>query len=61
MVQVVPANPRIFARFFDAVTKGVLDPKDRPDGKMFRLGPVVIENSRGQDSPSGCFLGARNH
>ena len=26
----------------------MLDPKDRPDGKMFRLGPVVIENSRGK-------------
>ena len=48
MVQVVPANPRIFVEIFDAVTKGVLDPKDRPDGKMFRLGPVVIENSRGK-------------
>ena len=61
MVQVVPGKPEDIREIFDAVTKGVLDPKDRPDGKMFRLGPVVIENSRGQDSPSGCFLGARNH
>lgn len=43
-----PGKPGDIREIFDAVTKGVLDPKDRPDGKMFRLGPVVIENSRGK-------------
>ena len=43
-----PGKPEDIREIFDAVTKGVLDPKDRPDGKMFRLGPVVIENSRGK-------------
>lgn len=43
-----PGKPEDIREIFDAITKGVLDPKDRPDGKMFRLGSVVIENSRGK-------------
>ena len=43
-----PAGPRDIREIFDIVTRGVLDPKDRPNGKLFRAGPVVIENSRGK-------------
>lgn len=49
----VPSCPADVRRIFDAVTDGSLADADRPDGKVFRAGPVLIEDARGKKLHEG--------
>lgn len=48
-----PANPPDVRKIFDAVTDGTLAENDKPDGKLFRAGPVLIEDARGRKLHEG--------
>lgn len=49
----LPESPSDVRRIFDAVTDGSLAESDKPDGKLFRAGPVLIEDARGRKLHEG--------
>lgn len=49
----IPAVPSDVREIFDAVTDGSLAEDDKPDGELFRGGPVLIEDGRGRKLHEG--------
>ena len=49
----LPAKPSDIRAIFDAVVDGALSDFDKPDGILFRAGPVHIENNRGKTLHEG--------
>lgn len=49
----LPTSPSDVRKIFDAVTDGSLAESDKPDGKLFRAGPVLIEDARGRKLHEG--------
>ncbi len=51
----LPTCPADVRNIFNAVTDGSLADDDKPDGKIFRAGPVLIEDGRGRKLHEGAL------